>query len=121
MTKRYSSVVGRLGTVIFEIRAETASKSIVGGAIRTTAPPKEGLHKAIQQSTEELGLYLRDTAGALLRPIVEATDTLPNLAEVEIEFGLKITGKATIYVVEGSSESHIRVRAKWIRPNDQKR
>lgn len=103
-------------SISFEIRTEVAKKrAIVGAVIRGSAPKLVLGH--VLQSADELGEYVRHTTDKLIRPFVESGASATSPTEVEIEFGIKVAGKATIYIVEGSSESHIRVKAKWIRPN----
>jgi Trypsin-co-occurring domain 1 len=66
------------------------------------------------ESLAEIGKQLQKHSAELIRGFTaqQPSQLLPS--EVEIEFGVKLGGKGKLIFVEGSAESHLQVKLKWI-------
>lgn len=90
------------GTLKIAARTPEDSISPVGVVEDAIAKAQEGLEKSMATVT-----YLCDAAYAALASAKNKPDS------AEVEFGLQITAKGTIYVVETQAEASITIKATY--------
>ena len=92
------------GVVLFEVDDDEAlGPQLVSDEDKTVRSFEEALRR------------VQPAVGRVLESLRELTP-----GTVEVEFGLKLTGEAGAIFAKVATEGHIRVKATWPKPIDQK-
>jgi len=94
---------------LIEVPASEGSILVQVTSTEEVVRPVGALDDAIEKTTKSLNEGL-DTIIAIARDFQQKVLALPTLHSAEIEFGLALTAKGSIYVVETTGESTLNVK-----------
>ena len=113
--KRLVTLIGSHGEeVLFEVIVGSPQEEPLIGAVLSGGEAIEVVVAGQPvESLTEIGESLSARSRELIQGFVDDPSPALTPAEVEIEFGVKLTGKARLIFVEGTAESHLHVKIKW--------
>jgi hypothetical protein len=98
------------GSITVEVDDVNGARTMRGGSDRGAELVERG------------GQTLEQSLGAIAPALHEVLDKLRSvsreLAEIEVELGLKLTGEAGMVVAKAGAEANFRVLVRWQRPQE---